>query len=45
MTIYILNKHCGYSKTKLAEINDCSRPVIAGIINRLDKVMKGVMLE
>lgn len=43
MTIYILNKHCGYSKTKLAEINDCSRPVIAGIMNRLDKVMKGVI--
>lgn len=42
MTIYILNKHCGYSKTKLSKMNKCSRPIIADIIKRIDNVMKEV---
>lgn len=42
MTIYVLNKHFNYSKTKLSKMYSCNRTVIRDITKRINNVMKEV---
>lgn len=42
MTIYVLNKHFNYSKTKLSKMYNCNRTVIRDITKRINNVMKEV---
>lgn len=42
MSIYILNKHCGYSLSELGRMNHCGHDTIKKIVTKLDRVMQGV---
>lgn len=39
LTIYILNKHCGFSYTELGRMNHCAHDTIKGIVKRISAVM------
>ena len=43
VSIYILNKHCGYSQCELGRMNGVSHSTIAAIIRRLDSVFPEVV--
>lgn len=39
VSIYILNKHCGYSFSELGRMNHCARDTIKAIVNRINGIM------
>lgn len=43
MSIYILNKHCGFSYSKLGRMNNCARDTIKKVINKIEKIMSEEM--
>ena len=43
LSIYVLNKHCGYSQTELAKMNGCTRPIIHDIICKIDSIIPEVI--
>ena len=39
MTIYILNKHCGYSYCELGRMNHCGHDAIKRVVSRVESIM------
>lgn len=40
VSIYIMIKHCGFSRKKIAQMNDVSRQTIDSVFNKVDEVLK-----
>lgn len=45
MSIYILNKHCGYSLSELGRMNNCAHDTIKKVIQKIDGIMGKEMAQ